>query len=83
MGYVNKMFVEIIDWLYIRYLHITPIDLMKKQYTVQEFNHAEELIEILFDQIEMRQEFAITGNSPFGDRQIAKMGIAQILATQE
>ena len=43
----------------------------------------EELIEILFDQIETGQEFAIAGNSHFTDRQLADMGIYQTPVTQE
>ena len=31
-------------------------------------------IEILFDQMETGQEFAIAGNSPFSDRQLADIG---------
>ena len=45
--------------------------------------HVEEPIEILFDQLDMGLEFAIAGNSPFSDHQLADMGIAQILATWE
>ena len=49
MGNTNKTSVELIDWLYIRYRQIMPVDLMKKQDTIQTSYHVEEPIEILFD----------------------------------
>ena len=35
MGYANKSFVELTEWLYVRYRQITPGDLMKNQYEMQ------------------------------------------------
>ena len=31
MGYANRSFVELMDWLYLRYVHITPGYIMKNQ----------------------------------------------------
>ena len=31
MGYANNSFVELVDWIYIRYVQITPRDLMSNQ----------------------------------------------------
>ena len=52
MGYANKYFVELMDWLYVWYGQITPGDLMLNQEEMQATYNAEDPIEILFDQIE-------------------------------
>ena len=31
MGYANKYFLELMDWLYVRYVQITPVELMRNQ----------------------------------------------------
>ena len=83
MGYANKSFVELRDWMYVQYEKITPGDLMWNQENMKSMYNINELIEILLDQMEMGQESTISGNSPFSDRQLADMGVAKILATQE
>ena len=62
-------------WLYVQYRKITPGDLMQNQEKVKSTYKVEEPIEILFDQMERRQESAIAGNSPFYDWQLADMGV--------
>ena len=83
MGYTNNTFVEIMDWLYVQYRHITPGYLMQNQEEMQVKYNFNDPIEILFDQIEMGKKFAIAGKSQFSDRQLVDMGVAKILATQE
>ena len=83
MGYAKKSFVELMDWLYVRHGHITPVEIKRKQEKTQATYNYEDPIEILFDQIETGQEFTVAGNSPFSDQQLACMGIAKILAMQE
>ena len=74
MGYANKSFVKRMDWLYIKYGHIIPGDLMRDQEEIQVTYNVEYSIKILFDQIETGQEFAVVGNSSFSDRQMEEMG---------
>ena len=31
MGYANKYFLELMDWLYVRYVQITPVELVRNQ----------------------------------------------------
>ena len=50
---------------------------------MQVMYNVEDKTEILFDQIETGQELSIAGNSPFYDHQLADMGVATFLATQE
>ena len=83
MGYAKNKFVDIMNWLYIRYRKFTHGYLMKNQDTMQTSYHVEELIQILFNKIKTVQEFMIAGNSPFFYHQLVDMGTAQILATQE
>ena len=83
MGYPNKYSVELMYWIYVRYVKIMTVDLMKNQDRIQSTYNVDDLIEILFDQMEMGQEFSIAGNYPFSDRQMAEMGVAKILTTQE
>ena len=73
MGYASKTFMELIDWLFIRYGKITPVDLLNNKDTVQALYHFEDPIGILFDQIETGQEFAIAGNLPFSNRWLEDM----------
>ena len=40
MGYANKLSINLMDRLYIRYVQITPGVLMKNQYTMQAAYHA-------------------------------------------
>ena len=35
MGYANKSFIDLMDWLYVRYGQITPGDLMQNQKDIQ------------------------------------------------
>ena len=44
MEYAHKYFVDIMNWIYVRYGQITPRDLMKNQGTIQETYHAEDPI---------------------------------------
>ena len=50
---------------------------------MQVMYNVDDTTDILFDNIETGQEFSIAGNSPFSDHQLADMGVAKILATQE
>ena len=45
--------------------------------------NVEDLIEILFDKLYMGQEFSVAGKSPCSDHQLANMGVAKMLETQE
>ena len=83
MNYAKILFVKLMDWICVRCDQITPGDLMKNQDKMQATYNIKFPIEILFDQMEMGQEFAITGNYPFYDQHLADMGITQIFATQE
>ena len=83
MGYANKSFLELMDWLYVKYGHITAGDLLKNKEDMQATYTVKDPIELLFDQIETGQESAVAGNSPFYDQQIVDMGVAKILLTQE
>ena len=83
MGYANKSFVELIDWIYVRYGQITPVDLTRNQGKMKSMYNVEDPIEILFYQMDTGQEFTIAGNSSFSDWQLADMGVAKIVATQE
>ena len=56
---------------------------MRNQEKMQSTYNVEYSIEILLDQIDTGQEFAIARNLKFSDRQLADMGVAKILATQE
>ena len=53
MGYAKKSFVNILDWMYVRYDHITPGYLMQKQEEMQATYNVKDPIDILFDQNEM------------------------------
>ena len=70
------------DWIYVRYVQITPRDLMRNQDKIQATYKAEELIEILFNQMETGQEFTMTRNTPFSERNLVDMGVDKILSTQ-
>ena len=65
MGYANKSFVKRMDWLYIKYGHIIPGDLMRDQENIQTTYNVKDSIEILFFHIEMGQEFAVAGTHHF------------------
>ena len=56
---------------------------MQNQEDMQGMYNVEDPINILFDQIDTGQEFAVEGNSPFSDWQLVDMGVAKSLATQE
>ena len=56
---------------------------MQNQEEMQGTYNVEDPFDILFDQIEMEQKFAVAGNSPFSDQQLADMGVTNIMATQE
>ena len=45
--------------------------------------NVEDLIDIMFNQMETGQEFKIAENSPFYDQQLVEMGIERILVIQE
>ena len=60
---------------------ITPRYLTRNQEKMQSTYNVEYSIEILFDQIDTGQEFAIARNPKCSDRQLADMGVAKILAT--
>ena len=83
MGYANKSFVDLMDWIYVRYVKIMPGELMHNQDEMRSTYNFKLPIEILFNQMQMGQEFAISGNSPFFDQKLAYMRVTKILATQE
>ena len=83
MGYTNKYFVKLMNWMYVRYGQIKPGDLIRNHEQIQVTYNVEDTIEILFDQIETGQKIAVVGTSPFSDSHIADMGVAKILVTQE
>ena len=56
---------------------------MRNQDNMQAAYTIEYQINTLFDHMETRKEFVILINSPFFDRQLAHMGVAKILTTQE
>ena len=56
---------------------------MQNQEDMQGMYNVEDPINILFDQIDMGQEFSVEGNSPFSDWKLIDMGVAKSLATQE
>ena len=82
IGYVKNPFIEWMDWLYIWYSQIAQGDLMRNQDEIQVMYNIKDPIEILLDQMDTGQEFAIAGNSPFSDWQLLDMGIVKTLATQ-
>ena len=57
MGYPNKYSVELMYWIYVRYVKIMTVDLMNNQDRIQSTYNIDDLIEILFEQMEMVQEF--------------------------
>ena len=83
MGYANKSFIDLMDWLYVRYGQITPGDLMQNQKDIQATYNTQDPIKTPFDKIKTGKEFAVAGNSPFSDHQLAEMGVSKTLATQE
>ena len=66
------------DWLYTMYGQITSEELQQKQEMMKEPYSPVDPIKNLFDQIENEQEYADTVKSPFTDRQLIDMGIANI-----
>ena len=56
---------------------------MINQEDMQATYNVEYPIKILFDHIETGQDFAVAGNLPFSGWQLADIGVAKILATQE
>ena len=52
MGYTNKPFVDLMDWLYVWYRQITPGYLIRNQDKMQATSNVKERIEILFLQME-------------------------------
>ena len=83
MVYAKMSFVEFMDCLYLRYGHITPGDLMRNKEDMQGTYNAEDPINIMFDQIDIGQEFAVERNSQFSDWQLVDMGVTKIMALQE
>ena len=73
MGYANKSFIDLMDWLYVRYGQITPGDLMQNQKDIQATYNTQDPIKTPFDKIKTGKEFAVAGNSPFFDQQLADM----------
>ena len=51
MGYTNKSFVKLMDWLYVQYGHITPGDLVRNQEEMQATYRVDDPTNILFEQI--------------------------------
>ena len=49
MGYTNKSFVKVMDWMYVRYGHIPPGDLIRNQEEMQGTYTSEDPITTLFD----------------------------------
>ena len=83
MGYSNKYFVELMAWIYARYGQITLWGPDKKPgYDASSVSRGRPHRNY-FNQIETFQEFAIAGNFPFSDRQLAGMVLYQIMAIQE
>ena len=60
-----------------------PDKIVKNQDTIQALWHAENPIEILFEQIKTGHQFVIAVNYPFTNRQIIDVVISQIIAKQE
>ena len=75
----KKDFFELMDWLYVQYVPITPLHLIQNQEEMQATYNIKDPIKILFDQIKMGQDFYIPGNSPFSDHYLADMGVKKIL----
>ena len=82
MVHANKSYVELMDWLYVQCGQIAPGDLMQNQEEIQATYNVKNPIDILFYQIDTGQESAVAGTSPFSDRQLAEMGVANFLSTQ-
>ena len=55
MGYANKSFVDLMDWMYVRYGQITPGEKMQNQEEMQATYNVKDPINILFYQIETGQ----------------------------
>ena len=51
MGYTNKSFVKLMDWLYVQYGHITPGDLVRNQEEMQATYRVDDPTDILSEQI--------------------------------
>ena len=78
----TSLFVILRDSLYVRYVQITPGDLTRNQDEVQAMYNVKDPIEIMFDQMDIGQEFEIAGNLPFSGRHLVDMGVTKIFATQ-
>ena len=83
MGYANKYFLELMGWLYIRYVQKRPKELMINQDEIQVTYNFKDPIEILFDQLEMGQKHANAVNLTFSYQKMAYTSAAKIFATQE
>ena len=62
MGYAKNPFVELMDWMYVRYEKIKPGYLMQNKEEIQATYNVEYRFDILFYQIRMEQEFSVVGN---------------------
>ena len=49
IGYANKSFIDLMNWLYVRYGQITPGDHMWDQEYMEAKYNVEDSIDILFD----------------------------------
>ena len=71
------------EWIYVRYGGILPRGLKMKQDKMQATYNTKYSIEIMFNQMEMGQEFAIAGNLPSFNRKMSDMGVARSFLAQE
>ena len=49
MGYAKISFFKLMNWLYVRYSQITPVELMRNLYEIQVTYNIEDIIDIIFD----------------------------------
>ena len=56
MGHTNKSFVKLMHWLYVRYIKMTHVDLMRNQNKMRATYNVKYPMEILFDKMDIGQQ---------------------------
>ena len=56
MGHTNKSFVKLMHWLYVRYIKMTRVDLMRNQNKMRATYNVKYPMEILFDKMDIGQQ---------------------------
>ena len=80
-GYTAVTVLQLLTHLYDNYGQITPMDLDDNERRMKQKYDPNQPIDILFKQIELAVEFAITGNAPFTATQIVNTAFLLLLGT--